>query len=486
MENPAPKICWTVFLVIALLALAVRFPRLGERPMHTDESVNAYIVGQLLEGHTYHYDPQDRHGPVLYAVAWPIAKLCGINDFAGLTETSLRIGPVIAGAATVFLFAAFATQIGFFPAVVAALFYAISPLCVYYSRDFIHETLFAAATLAALISGFYFLKTNSVRHGILFGTSAGFMLAAKETAAIHFAAFGIAAVGGLLPLRQPLPFKRALKPVVIAAASFCFVMVVLYTWGGFNFGGLGDLIKAVPNFASRATGQGHEKPMWYYLALLGGGWSGAGLFALAILGAVSSKSFFFQRFLMLYTVAIFILYSLIPYKTPWLALNLCLPIILLAGIGVVWICRAFQGRGLISGVSLGAVLICALGHDTWHRVFADPAGERNPYAYAQTVEDVTRLSERLEQLATTSNHKLRIAVVEADPWPLPWYLRKFDHVGFWQPDQWPEGFDVYITSAEVTDAQSAHLAGWRPEFFGVRPEVLVLLWQSPAPAEQHE
>jgi hypothetical protein len=32
--------------------------------MHTDEAVNAYIVGQLLAGGRFSYDPQDRHGPV--------------------------------------------------------------------------------------------------------------------------------------------------------------------------------------------------------------------------------------------------------------------------------------------------------------------------------------------------------------------------------------------------------------------------------------
>ena len=29
----------------------------------------------------------------------------------------------------------------------------------------------------------------------------------------------------------------------------------------------------------------------------------------------------------------------------------------------------------------------------------------------------------------------RIAVIAADPWPLPWYLRHFNQVGFWQPGQ---------------------------------------------------
>jgi predicted membrane-bound mannosyltransferase len=54
---------WAAFLAIALVGLAVRLPQLGVRPMHTDEAVNAYVVGQLLAGEPFTYDPQDRHGP---------------------------------------------------------------------------------------------------------------------------------------------------------------------------------------------------------------------------------------------------------------------------------------------------------------------------------------------------------------------------------------------------------------------------------------
>ena len=91
MANPPLKIRWAVFIGIALLALAIRLPQLGARPMHTDESVNAYITGDLLAGGKFHYDPQDRHGPTLYALAEPVARLQGAKNFAELTEAELRL-----------------------------------------------------------------------------------------------------------------------------------------------------------------------------------------------------------------------------------------------------------------------------------------------------------------------------------------------------------------------------------------------------------
>ena len=42
------------FTGVLLLALVIRLPQLSRRPMHTDETVNAYLVGQMLDGGAYH------------------------------------------------------------------------------------------------------------------------------------------------------------------------------------------------------------------------------------------------------------------------------------------------------------------------------------------------------------------------------------------------------------------------------------------------
>ena len=90
ITTPSPKIRWAIFFLLALLALAIRLPKLDERPMHTDESVNAYITGQLLAGTNFCYDPQDRHGPALFVFAEPLVKLLGAKKFSELTETDRK------------------------------------------------------------------------------------------------------------------------------------------------------------------------------------------------------------------------------------------------------------------------------------------------------------------------------------------------------------------------------------------------------------
>ncbi|HEY5234157.1 MAG TPA: flippase activity-associated protein Agl23 [Verrucomicrobiae bacterium] len=490
MANPPPKIRWAIFFTVALTALAVRLPQLGERPMHSDEAVNAYITGELLAGESFHYDPKDRHGPALFILAEPVAKLLGAKKFSDLTESQLRLTPVIAGTATVLLFGAGVEWFGFIPCLVAALLFAFAPLPVYYNRYFIHETLFVAATLGLVLSGGRALRKNSVWCAALAGFSAALLLACKETAVIHFFALAVATVTSrLLRSRSnAAPIAAQLKMFLTVAIVFTCVTILLFTWFGRNWSALGDLFRAIPSFITRAGGEGHEKPFWYYLGLLGGGWSGGIILGLAALGIVRALNSARHDFLVIYALLIAVIYSAIPYKTPWLALNLFLPFAILAGMAVEWIwfaTRNFFVRAtiLICIFTLGFLIV----HDTRQWVFKFPADEKNPYAYAHTGEDLLRLPVRLEELVRENKiSNTRIAVVAADAWPLPWYLRKFSQVGYWQPGRETGAADFFITTTDVSGGLQGRLKDFRPEYFGSRPNVLLILWSPQTNVPSHE
>jgi uncharacterized protein (TIGR03663 family) len=470
---------WTFFFILALLAFAVRLPKLGERPMHTDEAVNAYITGEILSGESYHYDPRDRHGPVLYMLAEPLARICGARNFAELTETELRMGPVIVGSATVLLFGAGVEMFGFTACFIAALLFAIAPLPVYYSRYFIHETVFVALTLGLMIYGWRALKTNSLLATAAVGLFAALLVGCKETFVIHFFALALAAaIVWLIPPRRKWP---SLKIVMVALGVFTVSAIILFTWFGQNWRGLADLFRAAPNMAARASGEGHQKSFGYYFGLVHSMFI---LYPLAIAGVYaairdaargSCKS---GLLLAIYAAAVFVIYSAIPYKTPWLALNFWLPLALLGGMGVasVWAFLKNSTNRWIGGITFG-ILLVLVGRETVRLAFDDPAGQKNPLAYAHTVDDLLRLPPRLEQLAKEQNlSSPLIAVVAADAWPLPWYLRKFNRTGYWQPAQDPGKADFYITSPDAAGQLGDKLKDWRPQFFGVRPEVLIILW----------
>ncbi len=483
---------WVAFLLLALLGLLLRLPQLGKRPIHTDEAVNAYIVGQLLAGQPFTYDPQDRHGPALAALALPLVRMQGAKSFSDLTESELRLATVLAGTVTILLFGAAVEMFGLVPCLIAALLFVGASLPVYYDRYFIHESLFAAATFGLILTGWRACERHSVGQATMAGACAALMLACKETAALHFFALAAAAFFfWLWNLRgKTLGGLWRPKAALAAIAAFLLLSLMLFTWFGTNWKALPALLQAIPNLFARAGGEGHQKPLWYYAQLLTGGWSGGMILTLACIG-------FFQTtrkrdpspfgFLAFYALFLAVIYSFIPYKTPWLALNFWLPIALFAGLAFdsLWQIPTEHpalGKAIpVSCILMGAVAIVLIAHDTKGRVFDHPADETNPYAYAHTSEDLLGLPAEIEELAHQNGiAESRIAVVASDPWPLPWYLRHFSKVGFWQPGQRIGNADFYITSTEAAEQYGDQLKNFRPEFFGVRPGVLILLW-SPAP-----
>jgi len=483
---PPLKIRWAIFAIIALLALAVRLPQLGVRPMHTDEAINAYIVGQSLAGEKYQYDPIDRHGPALAEFTLPLIKIEGVKKYSDLTESQLRLAPAVIGSATVLLFAAAVEIFGFIPSLIAALLFAFAPLPVYYNPYFIHETLFVAATLGLILSSARALLNNSFSAAVLAGFCAALMLACKETAVLHFFAFGLASViGWRLRATGKIP---PLKLFLTTTITFLAAGILLFTWFGQNWSALADLFRAIPHLAARAGGEGHEKPFWYYLVLLAGGWSGAAILILSLLGIFSATRSFARLSLAVYTILIYAIYCVIPYKTPWLALNFWLPLALLAGFVVERLWFASGKLSVRSAILIGGgVLGLLIAHDTRQRVFIFPTDEKNPYAYAHTTEDLLGLPVRLEELAHQNKiSNPRIAVVAKDAWPLPWYLRKFSNIGFWQPNQETGDADFFITTTDVSDQLAARLKDFRPDFFGVRPNVLLILWSPPNTNSSHE
>ena len=459
--------------------------------MHTDEAVNAYIVGQLLGRQTFTYDPQDRHGPALAALALPLVTMQGATSFSDLTESKLRLTSVVAGTITILLFGAAAEMFGFIPGLLAAILFAVAPLPVYYDRYFIHESLFCTATFGLILSAWHALKARSLGYAALAGACAALMFACKETAILHLFALAAAALVFWFRSLRGKSFARLSSPapLLAAAGTFLLLLMILFTWFGRNGNHLPALLRAVPHVLARAGGQGHQGPFWYYGRLLTGGWSGGLLFALACLGVfISFKKRNPSPYGLLSYYAFFIaaIYSLIPYKTPWLALNLWLPLALFAARAVDSLGhQAAKHLSRRAAVPIFCILAALTGmliaRDTRDRIFLHPADENNPYAYAHTSDDILSLSAEIRDLARRDGIATpRIAVIASDPWPLPWYLRHFDQVGFWQPGQQVAEADFYVTSTEAAEQYADRLRHFRPEFFGVRPNVLILLW-SPEP-----
>ncbi len=289
-------------LILAAAALAIRLPRLGQRPMHGDEANQAVKAGILLETGEYRYDPQEHHGPSLYWLTLPSLWLHGRASFAETTETDYRIVPVVFGVGLVLLLWLVADGLGRGPAVLAGLFTAISPALVFYSRYYIQETLLVFFALAALAAGWRYVRSKKVLWAIACGAAVGLMHATKETWVISAAAAGagLALTWAWTRWREgTLPaFRDQLSPraVIGFLAAACFVTLVLYSSFGRHPRGPLDSILAYATYWRRGSEAGiHTHPWYFYLELLlafrpakGFFWTEGMIVALAAIGGLAS------------------------------------------------------------------------------------------------------------------------------------------------------------------------------------------------------
>src|ERR1041385_8510390 len=137
-------------VIITAFAAVLRCARLNERPMHNDEAVNAVKFGQLWEHGLYKYDPNEHHGPALPYATLAVARLTSTPDFVHLSEIKLRLITVAFGLGLILLVPLVADGLGRKAAIWAAIFTAVSPAFVFYSRYYIHEILLVFFTFVAL------------------------------------------------------------------------------------------------------------------------------------------------------------------------------------------------------------------------------------------------------------------------------------------------------------------------------------------------
>src|SRR3989442_328614 len=175
-------------------ALALRVPHLDTRPLHNDEAVNAVKVSELWEQGRYAYDPDEHHGPTLHYATLPFLWLSGARNSDELADATLRLAPVVSGVGLILLLLLLADGLGRHAVAWAAIFTAISPAMVFYSRYFIHEMLLVFFTALTLGAGWRYAQTLSARWAMVAGAGVGLMFATKETFVITLAAMGLAAI----------------------------------------------------------------------------------------------------------------------------------------------------------------------------------------------------------------------------------------------------------------------------------------------------
>jgi uncharacterized protein (TIGR03663 family) len=439
------------FLMVTVLGFVLRTPELTLRPLHNDEGVNAMKFRGLYVHHRYKYDPNEFHGPTLPYFTLPAAWLGGASDLNENTEALFRSVPVAFGLGLILLLWPLSGDLGWKQTLWAALFTAISPAMTYYSRDYIHEMLLTFFTALAFVSGWRYLQTRRLIWACACGLGLGLMAATKET--FVFALIAMSAAVVCACRRFPLPGRDLARGVALSILISWVVAALFFTSFFTNREGIVDAARAYLPWLHRAGGDSpHTHPWYFYLERLfffhqrgGWIWSEGVIGLLAIVGFVTARTSL-TRVIRYYTLFLTIIYSALPYKTPWCLLGFYHGMILLAGIGAVAAldaCRQRWQKGVLFFLlAAGCGQLCFesclanFGTRQGSLICADPL---NPYVYAQTSPDITRMVGVVEALARVSPQKYDTVIEVMAPesyWPLPWYLRRFKNAGYW--DKIPE------------------------------------------------
>jgi uncharacterized protein (TIGR03663 family) len=439
---------WWASLAVLLAAALLRLIYLTQKPLHHDEGVNGLFLVNLFRTGYYHYDPSNYHGPSLYYLAVIPTAINNVFHWGhGLSTFAIRFVTVAFGVGVVWLMLCLRRYMGSTAALAAAAFATVSPGFVFFSRYFIHEILFVFFSLGVIAAWLWYRDTGKPRYLMLASASAAMLFATKETWIITAGVWLIAipctmiflrlrkredAIPTWLPESAGVDDARSAKKTYLqAVALFAAISILLYSSFFTNPRGILDSVLTFTYWTKTGQSGIYNREWSTYLSWM---WQEeAPILLLGTIGTVvaliRARSYLIV-FCAFWSMGIFAAYSLVPYKTPWLALSIILPLTIMAG---YLIGEAYKpGTRALTAVVTGAALLFSL-YQAIDVSFVNYDNDAYAYIYAHTNRDFLGLVNEIDAIAAANPAKkdIGIAVVSPEHWPLPWYLREYTHVGYW-------------------------------------------------------
>lgn len=454
-----------IFILILIAAILIRFWQLDLKLLHHDEAIHSWFSYELLTKGAWMYDPS-YHGPFLYYVTAGMFAAFGSSDLVA------RLLPCLFGTLLIPLVYCIyrLDYITKSQTLLVALFIAISPDMIYFSRFLRHDIFMLFFTFLMLAALLYYFERKQTRFAVIAAIAMAGALSCKEEMPVFiliFASFfAIAIWRGSFTL--PATWKRDMVLGIIIVLA---IMSVLYS----GFGGHPDTLVGKNiginaqegiHFELKTTGwyqaidhwtEMHKKQRlggpWYYyipLYLL----YELPIFFLAILGTVQFliKGIDFRLLWMrlkrtlhsllrfrgtqshveeLAAISVRQLQTEQPVHSKsdeffrlciyWMILSMALyayvgekvPWLLIPQLLPMCFVAVYQLNWQKTAIALvGCLFLLAM---TWHVAFV-PADMNEPIVQVQNSEDLRTVM----QLMDASD---RVIISSKDYWPLPWYYR---------------------------------------------------------------
>ncbi len=496
--QPAAAPTWRFWAGTAALLIGGFLLRVGAislRPYHHDEGVNGFFLTRLVRSGVYQYDPSNYHGPTLYYFSLAASRLVGLN------LASTRGVTLAFGMATLALVLGLRRTLGSAGTLTALTLLAFSPGAVFFSNYYIHEILLVFFSLSFVVALIELAREWHPGFLLLASASAALAFATKETAVLTGGVLALAALCAeahlwLLarlgrPAAPPLPQLAVSRGTLwrwagTGATLFVLLAVVLFSSFFTYWKGAQGALQTLAIWSH--TGKSAHVHSWHtYL-----GWLWRAEAPALILGALGIVVALWRGrdrvsvFLAFWALGVGAAYSLIPYKTPWLTLNLILPLALVAG------CAAqalWRGPWRMLVVAAGAAAGLVAGWQAYRLNYVSYDDDHQVYVYAHTRRSFNELIARIEELAARSGagKEAGIRIMSPDYWPMPWNLRDYPRAGFYGALVDPEDADMVVASPsqERELAPRLGVAFVRDSAFDLRPGVELVLFVRRAPSDPH-
>jgi uncharacterized protein (TIGR03663 family) len=492
-----PAWWWPTLGGIVAAAALLRLVHLGARPMHHDESLDAWFSWKVAHGQEYRYDPV-YHGPLRFFVT------AGFYRILGESEATARLLAALCGTGLVALVGTTRRWLGNVGSVAAAALIAVSPSMLYFSRFGREDMPFALCELAVVVLIVAWLRDPQPWHPPVFGAVLAAAFALKETSFILVAVVGLylvllgaselldarrgrSAPPGAITLRRSLalPGWRAWG---LGIAAFAFTFSMLFSVGFTHLDGVrAGALDGIRYWLDQQPVNRGAQPWPFYLAVLGGyEWLAV---ALGIVGAIRVVRHPdpVRGFVLWFAVAQLAVYSWASERFPWLVVHPLLPIVLLAGLGAeaVWsrlrrLARTRIPVPALAGLGAGALVLSflLLAVPVVYRAPSDP---RHLLVAVQTSDELLDVRDRVQaRYLVAPPGRPPVVVIDlrnSATWPWAWYLRD-------QPVRWADlgtdpgavrGADVVLTAYGDSGSLPVPPGGWTE----VRPYPHRVWWLPP-------
>ena len=160
---------------------------------------------------------------------------------------------------------------------IAALAMAVSPGFVFYGRYSIHEVWLVLFSMLFVLGLLGLWQNGSPKYLWCVGMGLTGMILTKETYAIHVGCALIALYifqisNWLSPVPDARPVKQTWDYVDLAVVAAVSVLLIVFFYSGtfFHWNGVKGIFQAYRAwFETGSQGHGHEKPIYYWLKLIG-------------------------------------------------------------------------------------------------------------------------------------------------------------------------------------------------------------------------